>query len=516
MQTSADDRKWLPRLEHLWLALPLLIMAWIGLLQPIRLIDFWWHLKAGEVIVDTRSVPKTDLFSFTAAGEPFVLQNWLAETLMCLVHRAGGLEWIVVLNAGLLTIALLFTYRSCLEAADRRPLGIGMALAVVAVLFYYSSLRTQTFSFAMFAFFYWVLTGYCRRRRQLLWTLPILSLLWVNLHGAFVLGLGLIALFLAGESLRRVSPPDGSEVLTGRELGWLAVTLVLSTLATLANPQGPGIYVLVWEIQQSVSVQQYVLEWQPPRIEAPLDVWLFWGPLFLSLFVLLISRRRPTLTEILVFLAFAAFGVKARRNGIWLILVAAPLVARYLPGSALEELGRRWRRSRVAKGLAGQTAGPESAAAVQQSPGMNLLLLGVLVALTVLFSPWVRPRLGGASLVEPATPVGALDYMEQRHLVGNVFHPQIYGSYLTWRLWPEQRAFFDGRVHLYPESLIRDYQDTFRDPQWEARLAAHQVRYLLLDLASEDSQYLHRQAQASPDWVELYADELSVLLGKTP
>src|ERR1700752_1164687 len=70
---------WFPqiRIEHIWLSLPIVLVACFGFLLKLRLVDFWWHLKAGEIIVATRSLPRTDLFSFTSAGKLFILQNWL-------------------------------------------------------------------------------------------------------------------------------------------------------------------------------------------------------------------------------------------------------------------------------------------------------------------------------------------------------------------------------------------------------------------------------------------------------
>lgn len=95
---SAGQAWWLPRLriEHLWLAVPILLVTCFGFLLKLRLVDFWWHLKIGEIIVNTRAIPRTDLFSFTAAGEPFVLQNWLVEVLYYLTYRAGGLPLLVM------------------------------------------------------------------------------------------------------------------------------------------------------------------------------------------------------------------------------------------------------------------------------------------------------------------------------------------------------------------------------------------------------------------------------------
>src|SRR5213593_978861 len=82
-------------MEHLWLAIPVFVLLLNSFRFPIPLTDFWWHLKMGQVIAATRSIPRVDLFSFTAAGHPFVVQNWLAELIFYWTYMLGGLPLIV-------------------------------------------------------------------------------------------------------------------------------------------------------------------------------------------------------------------------------------------------------------------------------------------------------------------------------------------------------------------------------------------------------------------------------------
>src|SRR5512144_1729468 len=121
---------WSPKVtsDHRWLAIPIALTAAFGFLLKLRLIDFWWHLKAGEIIVTTRSIPKTDLFSFTAAGHPFILQNWLLEVIYYAAYRAGGLALLVAMNAMLLVAALVPIYHLCRKATDRLKLSVISAL----------------------------------------------------------------------------------------------------------------------------------------------------------------------------------------------------------------------------------------------------------------------------------------------------------------------------------------------------------------------------------------------------
>src|SRR5262245_33547518 len=162
------------RIDHLWLSVPVLLVIWSGLVHRLPLLDFWWHLKTGEVIVTTGSLPRTDEFSFTAAGTPTAPHAWLAQVVYYLVYFAGGFPLLIALNTALLVVALLPVYGLCLEAADGRIRPPALAALVPAtVLAAFGAMRPQVFSFPLLAFFFWVVAGYKSRRRDWLWTLPV-------------------------------------------------------------------------------------------------------------------------------------------------------------------------------------------------------------------------------------------------------------------------------------------------------------------------------------------------------
>ena len=104
-----------------------------------------------------------------------------------------------------------------------------------------------------------------------------------------------------------------------------------------------------------------------------------------------------------------------------------------------------------------------------------------------------------------------MDYIEEHGLEGNIFHPQVYGDYLIWRLWPGHRSFFDSQVHLFNESLFLDYGLIFLDPHWQERLGRYDIALLLLRKNAEDNQMMIQDAGKSADWRTLYEDDLSIL-----
>ena len=133
----------------------------------------------------------------------------------------------------------------------------------------------------------------------------------------------------------------------------------------------------------------------------------------------------------------------------------------------------------------------------------------------IISTPCLQPIVTGQPLWEEATPVGAVDFIEKNQLEGNIFHAQAYGDYLIWRLWPQQKSFVDGRVHVFGEQLVKDYANIFRDSCWEQRLEHYNIQYLFLRVSNESEQILQDKAKKSPNWELLYEDDLSVILGRT-
>jgi hypothetical protein len=366
----------------------------------------------------------------------------------------------------------------------------------------------------MFSLYYFVLVRYRSRGRDLLWVLPLLMVFWVNLHGAFVLGLGLIALFIVSEGSRRLIGGAGAHALTAIELRRLAVVLAMCALATLVNPEGYKVYEYVRTVMADGASQQLVAEWQPPRINDLGGIVLFYGPFFLTSLAFVYARSKPDLTELALFIGFGVFGLMSLRNGAWFSIVTYPLLARYSSNVDFQKLQSLRRFKFIDRTLCWFA---ERSSDGPTYPRMNLLLASLAILVLVLQTPWVRPTVYKTALIQQGTPIGAIDFIEQHGLKGNIFHPQIFGDYLIWRLWPEQKSFFDGRVHIFGLDFVRKYLLLYHDSHWEELLDNWHVQYLLLSKSAgeTDSLDMLESARQSHHWKTLYEDEVSVLMEKT-
>jgi len=243
---------------------------------------------------------------------------------------------------------------------------------------------------------------------------------------------------------------------------------------------------------------------------------LFYAPFFLTLLVFIYTRVKPDLTDLALFIGFGAFGLTALRNGAWFSIIAYPLLARYISHVDFRALLPLRRFGVIDRGASWFDQGRSHGE--PEYPRINVLLASLAVLLLLLQTPWVRPTLYTTSLIQPGTPIGAMDYIERHKLAGNIFHPQIFGDYLIWRLWPEQKSFFDGRVHIFGLDFVEKYLSIYHDSQWESSLQKWNIQYVLLSKlpTEKDSIDMIATVKQSGRWEKLYEDDVSILFTKKP
>lgn len=492
---SAFPARFLPDIEKLWLLFALTMIGVFIALVPTGPYDFWWHLKAGQIITE-QGIPTTNLFAWTLPSDhPYVYATWLGEWLFYQLYLIGGLA------APVLARNVLGLAGFTLVAIEARRRSGSWRLAALVVLLAAAmttnnlTTRTQNWSWVPFGLYTLVLGAYTAGQlhaRGLSW-LPILMAFWVNVHGAFVLGIVLIGLVAGGETLRYWLGHPGA--LTWRQLRALYLAGVATLLATFLNPIGPGIFEYVIKLLTDPPIQGLVNEWQPPTSRGLAGFCFFSSALlFLGAFAL---GRRPSLTDLLLVCAFLWLAWGGQRHVVWYGMLSMPILAQSLaPRTPTRRAVRRM---------------------VVPSTLSALLLIGVLV---VMQPPW-KAKLGlsgtykalfvdlpGApELYSSDTPVAATEYLRANPISGRLFNDMGYGSYLDWALYPTTQVFVDPRVELYPLQLWQDYISICeaRDHQ-RLLLEVYQIERVLLDRQRQP--YLSAALAAdSAHWEREYADQ---------
>ncbi len=524
MRHALRANRWLPSVDALWSAVILAGLGFLVSLMPLPPNDFWWHLKIGEIIFTTRAIPTTNIFAWTLpADAPFTYGAWLGELLLYLLYRAGGLPLVTFARNLLVLLAFWLVGRTARErsgswrlAALALTLAGGMSLNNLVV-------RPQIWAFPLFALYLWLLTRYvaargqaqseteCRQRdpaslrrllraakcRLRLLLLPPLMAFWVNVHGSFVLGLVLVGIFAVGEALQamvqalslRHRPP-------WREGGFLFGVGALTALATLANPRGVGIVAYVADLLTDRPSQALVVEWQSPTPSGIANV-LFYVSILVLLVTLALSRRRPTLTDLLLMVGFLWLAWSGMRYVVWYGMVVMPILA------------EAW--AAAAQAVCLRTGQAISLRYV------NLILLLLLIVPVAVAQPWWVERLPLPEtywkqvwrgiplgpLVGRETPVAAVEYL-RAHPGGHLFNEMGYGSYLIWAL-PQQGVFVDPRVELYPYEQWLDYIRIGRGVRYNELLEQYGADRLMVDRVLQEE--LIRALEDDPRWEREYADE---------
>ena len=392
--------------------------------------DLWGHIRFGRDILASHAVPHVDAYAYTTTGQAWMNHEWLSQVLLAAVYD-------VARNPGLLLLKLAIAATTCglLFAVVRRrsdsPHVRGaVGLLTIAVLSRGFAMRPQIVTYLCLALTLWLLDRVQTGRRRALWGVPVLFLLWANLHGGFALGLAVLGWFAAAQLLavRRTWTP------------WIA--LALSVLATVITPFGPRLLLYIWH---ELSRAHPITEWQAAQ---PSDVaqLVFFAMLGLVAVTLPLARGwRTRGWEVVLALGVGVMAVRHQRHTpVFALCASAPLTAQL-------DAAWRWATQRSALAL-GAGAQRVLAAAL------------VVVALLQLGLTSMRWHRDGLQIVfDPREyPVAAVHAMQRAGLRANLAVPLDWGEYVLWFLAPAVKVSLDGRfATLFPESVVADNFDFF-------------------------------------------------------
>jgi hypothetical protein len=453
--------------------------------------DVWFHLKTGQYILETASIPRTEMFSFTNFGVPFVAHGWLSGLLFYSIHSRLGFFPIMFGLALLAAIAFWVTFKRCRS----HPLVAGFAtlLATWAAL-PALGIRPRVFTLFLASVFLALLGAYARegKGRRIWWLVPLMAL-WVNLHGGFLIGFALIGATIVGvgldawlrdSNIRSAWPRV--KVLTGVLLGCVAAGLV--------NPYGLRMYTFPLRVMSSSVFQDNVIDWRSPNFHEP-HMFPFALLILMVIAVVSLSPKRIRPSELFLLLGTMYATLKANRHLMMFTLVAAPILAEHLQVCVAS--------SRFARIITKPTikASPR-ATFVSVLLLLPLVLLGVRLKSTV-YGEQNQKLLG--------VPINAVEYLAANQLHGNTFtDPNVWGAYVFWKL-KNNPVYTDGR-DVYPESFVKEYVDIIQGrADWRDPFDRYGVDIALL----RQNSMLTRELRASSEWRQVYEDELSVVFKRS-
>jgi hypothetical protein len=428
-----------------WATLAWALPAFAALLARMRAIDLAYHVRAGELTFRTGDLVLIDPFTFTRAGDPWLNQQWAAQLIFASAHRVLGWAGVGITYAAALGSGFSFLYRSCrrAEAAPRTA----ALLTLLGFLVASGSLaaRPQALAVPLFTGT-WLLLA---RRDRWTWLVPILALIWANVHGSFVLA-PLLVVFALGDDLIERRPAARTLVL-----------LLATVVATLVTPFGPGVWSYAVEISTSETIRNGVAEWRPP---SPLSISgaPFWLSGVIVLGTAVWKRRAVRAIDIARLLVFFVLGVPALRGTLWWALAAPPVIS-------------RWFRTTE------QSNGDRESAGRDPLRMIAAAFVLALLPIALFLRRGVDPVTGTTQRLAADAPEVLVDATRSALPSGSrVLVYQPFASWFEFSL-PEDLVMVDSRIELFPDTVWDDYDRVITAGDgWERILDDHRIASVVL------------------------------------
>jgi hypothetical protein len=457
-------------------------------------VDLWGYMAFGRLFWETGSFPYRDIFAYLPTIDPFIYHEWLTGVLLYPIYTYTGAAGVQFLKycLGLSAVGLVYL-TARLRGAEPLPAICGLFLVQSFLALGYSPVRAQAFTIAFFGLSLYLLerarkTGHWRQ----LWVLIPVQVVWANLHGGFVAGLGLVALYALGELISRRP-----------FLPYIKVLLV-AVPATLINPYGLEYwhYLAAALAMPRPEITEWVSAYQAYQRGVFFKEFLIFFLVAFSALAIIIRTHWWQPTPILLLALTFFLGFRHLRHQVFFFL----LIGAYLPGpltyyfqamrtdpklQALKNIGRRlgW-----------------------QMPAFAVATVVVYYSYLIVGQEPLRfrlPPIPSQGKTSVHYPTGAVAYIQARGLSGNMLTEFNWGEYLIWSLYPRCRVSLDGRFEaVYASTVYQEYFDfLYARPRWRQFLEKYPPDLILIDRRNK----IYTLIKAEPSWQQVYQDAGSAL-----
>jgi hypothetical protein len=457
--------------------------------------DLWMHIRFGQIVLHTGHLLRRDVFSYSAPGAPWFNHEWLADVVMALFYKAGGVVGLKLMKFLCATAIMALLAMGTAETGAEYLIQFAALILAALGLRIQIQFRPQLFDYVFLSALLAMLIRESHGRRvHLVLAVPMMAL-WANLHGGFVIGLAVLGLYAAVAGLQDRTAGRG---------WWRAIklgALMLATLiATLVNPFGiREWYVVADKFSEPIIALNRNVE-------------------FHSLFYQLATGDRLSSFYACVFpLAITAaaaitFVLAPRRDDLALVAVAGLMVCAWFYATrnmafaviaCTTPLTRHLALVIGAHGAAERPPGDSAARAPARVQIFALVATLFVAAFGKIFSPPLP--------IYSDYPVGAVAFMQRNHLSGNILSTYAWGGYLVWHEAPASKVFFDSFDERYPKSVQHDYLHfASAGPAAAQVLERYPHDYVLVPASSA----LYRLMAKRNGWAPIYHDSVCVLFAR--
>lgn len=457
--------------------------------------DTGYHIRAGEYILNTLSIPKTDLFSFITPTLPWTAHEWLAEVIMSLMHQLGGITTVFVTFALLIAVSVRLFFRNIRSEGNNILLSIVACVAFISLAKIHWLARPHIFSLIFLLVWYRLLDDFQFRRQNRLWLLPIIMLFWVNLHGGFIIGLAITGVYFGGNYLLKFYDFKRYDSEGKEKTKILGRILIVSFITCLANPIGYKIFLFPIKLISNKYIMDHTNEFLSPNFH---ELQPFKYLLFLLILIFTYSKIKPSLIEITLTLLFINMSLISVRYIPLCAVIIIPILLRRIESNCLSAFPRI---ERILQKRVENITLIDSSVRGLLWPTVSLILLIFLVdkgSVTHAFSP-------------DKNPISALEFLRENQVAGNMFNSDEFGDLVIYTSNLHYKVFIDGRGDMYGSEIIKEYfKITGFEPGWDDILEKYKITWIFFNTNSPLTRFLC----INNSWKLIYSDKVASIFVK--
>lgn len=485
----------------------LAMLAWLllgsgaeGMLGLLHDGDAGWHIRTGQYILDHRSIPHQDLYSFSKPGAPWYAWEWGADVLFGWLDRLAGLKAVILLTAVVLAaFAVSLLCRMVWSGVNTFIALIITSLSVGAASIHFLA-RPHIFTLLFVSLVAWLITSDRERQTNWLWLLVPLTLVWTNLHGGFLAGILLLGLAAAGTAIEGALAQRSWRGLFNHHAMRYALLTACCCVATLVNPYGYKLHVHVYEYLRSDWIKNMIQEFMSPSFRSS-EMIQFEIVLLTGLAAVAGLLRGKRIMEALWIVVFAHMALISSRHVPLYATVAAPIVA-----YEASRWWRDWTRGAGERSIraACNHIASDAAAGFRRTSIWPFAVIGALIAIGPPI-PWP------SDFPSKVFPTRLVHEHAAQILESRVLTTDQWGDYLIYTN-PQQKVFIDGRSDFYGPEIGNQYIRLVNGGEdWREILHKFDFNLVLLPEETPVVQLLKTQ----PDWRVEAVEDKRVLLTRT-
>ncbi|MBN2374553.1 tetratricopeptide repeat protein [bacterium] len=470
--------------------------------------DLWQHLKNGQMILQTKRFQYADPYSCNAAGTPWINEAWFSGVIFYIIYLIVGVNGIIYLKTLCILMMTGLVLLACHKLKTEFILFVPLTVFMIFNVGVRFLARTEMFSYCFISAYLLIIMLYKYRRssKNILYLLPILQIFWSNMHGSFIVGLIILAVFTGCETIRllvnRYITFWQKDLMTWRRLKPLYIIFLLTLLACLINPYGARLLLQPFHItMRNKEYIKTIYEWQSP-FESPtfrgsyaFKYYVIW--MFLLGAAFIANLKRTDLSNLILSAIFFIMAAKMHRNITIFTIATCPVIALNFQQAGSDFLHFEDRKLKD----------------ILKSFGM-IIIIGIMIPLIMIsFKHGYIYRKNSSKPfglgVASNMPIMATEYIKANHIKGCCFNSYTYGTYLIFHCFPDVRVTMDSRAeHVYGEEFYRRHQRALYDVNvFEQIMDEFGIEFILLKYQDGDlarhCEYLNRTG----DWALVYFDD---------